>query len=127
VRAFYARQKVKLPLIATIIRTLIFVVLATVFYKRAGGVGIAAIDSFSVTIEAIILFVALAPYISQKRRIAFTAVKSILGSIAFIGVVLLVFNFFHIHPLAQLSVALLLGTGVYIIFIIEEIRLLSKI
>lgn len=127
VRAFYAQQKVKIPLMATLVRTIVFVILGSALYKSAGAVGIAAIDSFSVIVEAVILFFLLLPYISQKLSIGWTVVKSVVGGAVALGVVLAVLSVLHIPLIIQISVALLLATGVYFFFIIQEVKLLVKL
>lgn len=127
VRAFYARQVAIVPLIATLIRTIIFVVLGVIFYRSTGAVGIAAIDSFSVSVEALILFIMLLPFIRQKLILAKTFGKSILGGLAALLIALIILFYLQVPILIQVSLAVLLATGVYILFIFKEIKLLVKL
>lgn len=127
VRAFYARQVAIVPLIATLIRTIIFVVLGIMFYRSTGAVGIAAIDSFSVSVEALILFIMLLPFIRQKLILAKTFGKSILGGLTALSIALIILFYLQVPILIQVSLAVLLATGVYVLFIFKEIKLLVKL
>lgn len=127
VRAFYARQIATVPLIATLIRTVIFIVLGVMFYKSSGAVGIAAIDSFSVSVEAGILFIMLLPLIRQKLAVAKTFGRSILGGIAGLSVAGIILFYLQVPILIQISLVVLLATGVYLLFIIKEVKLLIKL
>lgn len=127
VRAFYARQEATIPLLATLLRTVIFVVLGVIFYKSTGAPGIAAIDSFSVTIEAVVLFIVLLPFIRQKLILARTFGKSILGGLGALSSGWLVMSYLQVPVLIQLSIAILAATGVYLLFIFKEAKLLIKL
>ena len=127
VRAFYARQTAAVPLLATFIRTVIFVVLGVIFYKSTGAVGIAAIDSFSISVEALVLFIVLFPFIRQKLMIAKTFGKAILGGLAAFSIASILMFYLQVPILIQVSMAVLVATGIYTLFIIKEIKLLVKL
>lgn len=127
VRAFYARQDAKVPLLATFLRTIIFIALGTVFYKSAGAVGIAAIDSFSVAVEVVVLFILLLPLIHPKPEIAKTLGRSIFGGMVALFVAEIILIYFHVPLLIQVSLTLLLATGVYVLFVVKEVKLLVKL
>jgi len=127
VRAFYARQEAVVPLYATFFRTVVFIVLGVLFYQRTGAVGIAAIDTLAVTFEVIILFIWLLPLIQQKTKIVHTFGRAILGSLIGLFIAWSILSFLQVPPLVQISIALLLATGVYTIFILKEVRLLIKL
>lgn len=55
VRAFYARQEATVPLTATFVRAIIFIVLAFISYKTYGPIGLALADTIAVTVETFIL------------------------------------------------------------------------
>lgn len=55
IRAFYARKDANTPLIATLIRTVIFISLAFFSYRAYGPVGLALADTLAVTVETVIL------------------------------------------------------------------------
>ena len=127
VRAFYARQVAMMPLLATLIRTVIFIVLGIIFYKTTGAVGIAAIDSLSVSVEAGILFIMLLPFIRQKLLVAKTFGKSILGGFAALSAGLIILFYLQVPILIQVSIAVLFATGIYLLFVIKEVKLLIKL
>ncbi len=127
VRAFYARQEAQWPLFATLIRTIVFIVLAAIFYKTTGATGIAAIDSISVTIEAIILFTILLPFIHQKLRLAKTFGRSIIGGILAVFVANFILTYLKVPALIQISIAIVAATGIYMAFVTHEIKSLIKL
>lgn len=127
VRAFYARQQVKVPFFATLLRAVLFGVLGLIYYPTTGAVGIAAVDSFSITIEALILFLLLLPSISQKKAIFWTVCKALAGGATAYFVVQSVFIAIPESSFVQIGIALVLATGVYLLFVLKEIRLLVKL
>ncbi len=127
VRAFYAKQKAIVPLLATLLRTILFVILGVLLYKKAGAVGIAAIDSFTVAVEAGFLFILLIPFIHQKIKIIQTFSKSILGGGAAALIIWLTLTYLHIPLLIQVSVAAIFATTVYTLFVIREIKMFVKL
>jgi putative peptidoglycan lipid II flippase len=127
VRAFYAKQEATIPLYATALRTFLFVILGVYFYKSTGVVGIAAIDSITVAIEAIFLFILLLPLIAEKTKIAQTLGKSIAGSLASIGIIWTILTYLHVPVLIQISIALVLATILYTLFVVKEVKLFAKL
>lgn len=127
VRAYYARQEAKVPLLATLLRTIIFVLLGLIFYKSTGAVGIAAIDSFSLSVEAGVLFIMLLPYIQQKLILAKTFARSILGGLIALLAAALVLNYLQVPVLVQVGLAVAVATGIYVLFVIREIKMLVKL
>lgn len=126
VRAYYAQQKPMIPLVTTLLRTIVFVVLGIIFYARAGAVGIAAIDSVSVALQVGVLFALLMPLMREPKKIIKTAGRSIIGGALAFGVTWTALLPLNIPQLVQLGIALLLGTGVYALFVTKEARVLLK-
>ncbi len=127
VRAFYARQEAKVPLIGTFLRTVVFIVLGVLFYKSKGAVGIALIDSIAVTVEVIYLFIVLLPYINEKLKLAKTLGRSILGGVVSFLAASIILNFLKVPLLFQLILAILVATGIYIVFVVKEVKMLVKL
>lgn len=127
VRAFYARQIPTIPLYATLVRTIVFIILGAIFYKSSGAVGIAAIDSFSIAIEAMILFIFLLPLIHQKIKIIHTIGRSILGSVVGLAIIWAVFSYLHVPMLIQISIGITFAVAAYLVFVIKEVKLLIKL
>jgi putative peptidoglycan lipid II flippase len=127
IRAFYAKQKALVPLYATLLRTVIFIVLGVALYQRTGAVGIAAIDSLTVAIEVIFLFVFLWPSIYQKMQIAQTTLRSILGCLLGIVIIWATFSFLHIPLLIQVTIASILAVVTYALFVIREAKMFIKL
>jgi len=127
VRAFYAKQQALIPLYTTAVRTVIFVALGYFFYQKVGAVGIAAIDSITVAIETGLLFILLMPSIFEKLKILKTLGKSIVAGVVAIVVIWAIFSFLHVPQLIQISVAVIVATGIYALFVTREVKLLVKL
>jgi len=127
VRAFYAKQKAVIPLLATLVRTIAFIVLGYLFYKRAGAVGIAVIDSITVAIETGILLILLMPEIYQKIKIVHTFGRSIMGSLVGLVIIWATLTFLQVPQIVQVGIAAIVATGVYTLFVIKEVKILIKL
>lgn len=127
VRAFYARQSARWPLIATLLRTVIFAVLGVSLYRSTGAIGIAAIDSFSVAVETVFLLIVLFPLIHKKLILAKTFGKALLGGALALVLGELVLIYLQVPILLQISLAIILATGIYLAFIVKEVKLLVKL
>jgi putative peptidoglycan lipid II flippase len=127
VRAFYAKQNAMVPLYATLVRAVVFVILGVLFYQKSGAVGIAAIDSIAVTVEAVLLFIILSPNRAEGLSIAKTMGKSIIGSIGVIALSLLVFSVPILPVIVQIGATSLLAIAAYALFAKEELKLLIKL
>ncbi len=127
VRAFYAKQQAVIPFYATLLRTVVFIILGVLLYERTGAVGIAAIDSLTVAIETAFLFVMLLPFLTGKVKIAQTLGRSLLGSVAAILIIWAIMTFLQIPILVQVSIAVIAATGVYSLFVFREAKMLVKL
>lgn len=127
VRAFYARQQAIIPMYATLIRTVLFIVFGVMVYRQAGAVGIAAIDSITVAIEAIVLLILLWPTLTNKFEIAKTLGRSVAGSAVGIAVIWGIFLYFHVPVVVQITTAIIAATAVYVVFVIKEVKLLIRL
>ncbi len=127
VRVFYAKQNAMIPMYATLARTIVFIILGIIFYQSTGAVGIAAIDSVAVTVEVVILFILLLPFMNHKSTIAATLGRSIVGGGIAIGLSLLIFRLPAIPVFVNIGASVIGATFVYAIFVKEELRLLFKL
>lgn len=127
VRVYYAKQQAMIPLFATLLRTILFIILGVALYQRTGVVGIAAIDSITIAVETIFLFILLLPSIPQKIKIVQTFGRSIMGSVAMIGIFWVTLSFLHVPILMQISIAAVVATAVYTLFVLKEMKLFMKL
>lgn len=122
VRAYYARQNAMVPLYTTLLRTIVFIILGVALYRGTGAVGLAAIDSLTVAIQAVILLVLLLPLIHKPAMIIQTLGRSTIGGVLGFAAVWATLAFLHVPQIFQLGTALLLGTGIYVLFVRKEMK-----
>lgn len=127
VRAFYARQEAKVPLVATFLRTVVFIVLGVLFYKSTGAVGIALIDSIAVTFEVVYLFIVLMPYINEKLKLIKTFGKSVAGGVVAFFVANMILNYLLVPILFQIGIAIAIATAIYLLFVVKEVKMLVEL
>lgn len=127
VRAFYAKQQAIVPLYATLLRTVLFVVLGALFYRQTGVVGIAVIDSVSIAIEAVFLLYLLWPILVRKIDIAHTTLRSLTGSAIATGIIWAILTYLAVPWVVQVAIGLIAATAVYVFFVIKEVRLLVRL
>ena len=127
IRAFYARQNAKLPLIATFIRTVVFLVIAFYFSSKTGAFGLAIADTIAVTVEVVILLVLLYRIMPTILHISDTLVRSILGSVVSAGVLLIGISFLPFAPLVSMLISLTLASCLYLLFVMKEVRILMRL
>jgi len=127
VRAFYAKQQAVVPMYATLIRTVLFIVFGVLLYEQTGAVGIAAIDSITVAIEAILLLALLWPSLSHKFEMAQTLGRSIAGSVVGVGIMWMIFSYFHVPIIVQIATAIIAAIIVYVGFVLKEVKLLVRL
>jgi len=115
------------PLYATLLRTVLFVVLGALFYRQTGVVGIAVIDSVTVAIEAGFLLILLWPILVKKIDIVHTTLRSLAGSIVAVGIIWAILTYLAVPWLAQVTIGLIAAAAVYVFFVIKEVRLLVRL
>lgn len=126
--SFYAKQNAILPLIATFIRMVAFLVMAGLTFKTFGAFGLALADSITITIELLILFYYLHRSIPGILNGLLKSILRFGGGIALSSIlVLLVFYYIPLPNLPKAILALLLATLIYIPFIKKELTLLLKL
>ena len=127
-RSFYAFQNAILPLVATGIRTVIFLVLAILTFETFGVFGIALIDSIAVTVEVLILIFYLQKFLpSILSSLIKTSLRIGVGLILSIIVIIAVFYLAPLPNLLKAILALILATLFYLPFIGKEVKLFLKL
>lgn len=127
VRAFYARQEAAIPLYATLLRTTLFVGLGAIFYRQTGVVGLAAIDSLTVAIEAVYLLVLLWPVLIEKKEIFSSFARGMAGSFAAGAIAWFAVMVLQTHWVIQIGVAVLIATAAYALFVVKEAKMVMKL
>ena len=146
-RSFYAQQDAKIPLYASALSAALYTVFGIILMKPFGAAGISLGDSFSFTIEALLLLGILnyrmrstaveGKSFWERIRISFnsislangTLLRTLIGSIV-IAAVLVVFQLFvgkHLGHLLNGASSILLGVLVILPFIWVEIRQLFQL
>lgn len=125
VRAFYAQKNATLPLLATAARTIVFLILAVITFRSYGATGIAVVDSISVTIEVAILLYFLAKFKNKILQFGDTLIRTAIGGLVSGALVLVIIKLSPPTLLATI-IAILIGGGVYLLFIAKDLKLLYK-
>jgi putative peptidoglycan lipid II flippase len=126
-RGFYAKQDAKIPLVATVLRAVIFIVLALIMFESYGVVGLALADSISVSIEVLLLFVLLGRNFPGIYKIGDTIMRTILGCVAAGVVMFILSQYIPGPPLITTILGLIISSLVYLLFIKKELKILVKI
>lgn len=126
--SFYAKQNALIPLTATFIRTVIFLVLAVLTFATFGAFGLALMDSITVTIEVLILVYYLHKSLPNILNSLFkSSLRFGSGLIISVVVVLAVLYLAPLPGLLKTILALILSTIIYLPFIKKELALLLKL
>jgi putative peptidoglycan lipid II flippase len=126
-RAFYAQQNALIPLGASFLASLTFVVLAVAFGFSVGAAGIALANGLAFTGEALLLW-----YLLNRRFTGVTAVRSTLIRVIPVALLggLVAFGLLQLSlPIPNLILGVLaLGVGGLVVlpFILPELKLLLK-
>jgi putative peptidoglycan lipid II flippase len=129
VRAFYAKQNARIPMIVSGSGLVIYLILATLLVKSMAASGIALANSISYSIQAVILVVLLSRTLPDRFRLGGTFLRSILSGLAGGVCAWLIFSVLPIPlPVLVLSLGgMLLGAIIAIVPILPEIRLLFNL
>lgn len=126
--SFYARQRAVIPLVATFIRTVIFLLLSVITFKTFGAFGLALVDSITVTLEVVILVYYLHKSLPGiLSNVLKSSLRYGIGLVISILVVLAILSFAPLPSLPKAILAILLASIVYIPFIRKELALLLKL
>jgi putative peptidoglycan lipid II flippase len=125
-RGFYAQQNAVTPLWTSALMAVIFTLLALVFARSLGAVGIALANSVAFTFEALLLWFLHNRSFPGVMRVGSTLLRALLGSaVAGLGV-----YFLMQLPFSSILVALgalVIGSLIALPFIWPEVRVLIKL
>ncbi|MBS1250112.1 MAG: putative lipid II flippase MurJ [Chloroflexi bacterium] len=132
-RAFYAQQKALIPLLATVLSTLTFLLFGILLAPRLGAPGIGLANSIAFSLEALVLLMLLHRSLPQGLQLNSTITRTIAGTGLGGG---LSYFLLHTFPIQALSLPLeilatlgilLVGGGVVLPFIWREMKALSRL
>lgn len=86
VRSFYALQKPKFPLIGAVATLIVFILLGLVLSPAFQAQGIAAANTLSYSLQAVLLLVVLNPHLASKLKLSKSFLRGILGALVGGGV-----------------------------------------
>jgi putative peptidoglycan lipid II flippase len=128
VRAFYARQNARTPMVAALLTLLTFVILAVVLVQRLGVYGIGLANSAAYSGEALLLWYLLSRRFPGVFRIERTLLRAILAGLLGGALVYgLMQVTLPVPRILQALAALAAGAGLAIPFIWSELKLLIKL
>ncbi len=81
VRSFYAMQKPKYPLIGAVSTLILFIIFSLILSPIFQVSGIAAANTLSYSLQAVLLLVLLTPYLVSKLKLTKSLVRGILGAV----------------------------------------------
>lgn len=126
-RAFYAKQDSKTPFIITLVRMILYILIAITLFNPFGAVGLALADSITVSLEVIVLLVLLAKtmpgLLEMGDMLKRVALACIVSALVFYGVIYLL----PIPSVLAALIGLALATLSAAIFIKKEIRMLLRL
>jgi putative peptidoglycan lipid II flippase len=128
-RGFYARQDAKMPLIASGLTLVVFVVLSIILVIPFGVVGIALANSLAYTGEAVFLLFLLNRQLPDKLVVGSSLVRALVAGLVGGGLTYLVLYVIPL-PLPQIVLAVIaMGIGALgsAVFVWKEIRLLVRL
>ncbi|MEA2007576.1 MAG: murein biosynthesis integral membrane protein MurJ [Chloroflexota bacterium] len=132
-RTFYAQQKVLVPLLATILSTITFLIVGVILSPRLGAPGIGLANSLAFSLEAVLLLILLYRSLPQGLQITSTLTRTLVGTGLGGGVSYILL---HYLPVGNLSMpldvlftisALLAGVAVVAPFVWREVKALLSL
>lgn len=126
-RAFYARQDAKTPFIVTFIRMALFIILSVFFFRQTGVIGLALIDSLTITVEVGLLLLILARTFPQILHLHQTLIRAFIGCLVAISIFSFIFYLLPLPILPASFIALLLAGALALFFIRNELRMLFRL
>lgn len=126
-RAFYAQKDAIIPLLASGVTVICFILSGGLLSRSSGAPGIALANSLSFTIEAALLFFLLSTRKSVHIKIKNTLARAILGAgMGLLGVGLMM-HFITFKPWVVSIMAMILAVGFALPFIWKEARMVVRL
>jgi putative peptidoglycan lipid II flippase len=126
-RSFYAQQEARLPLLASGLNLVVFVLLAALALRILGAPGIALAISISFTLEALFLLFLLQRRLPARLSVVESLARTLLAAAAGGGLVFLLMAAIPIPPLPLSIAAMAVGGVAFLPFVWREVRFLSNL
>ncbi len=126
-RAFYARHNPRTPLLAALLRTVLFVGLATVLFRALGSAGIGLSNSVAFTLEAALLVFLLSRRFRLLPELARPVLRTVLGAGAGGAAAFAALQLLAARPLAAGLASAAVGLLVALPFIWPELRQATRL
>jgi putative peptidoglycan lipid II flippase len=126
-RAFYARQNAKTPMLAAVLRTVLFLLLAVVLYRLLGSSGIGLSNSLAFTVEAVLLLALLTPQFRALPSLARPALRSALAAAVAAGLSFVVLQALRAFPLVGGCLGVVVGAAGALPFLWPDLRDLARL
>ncbi|OGE26691.1 murein biosynthesis integral membrane protein MurJ [Candidatus Daviesbacteria bacterium RIFCSPHIGHO2_02_FULL_39_12] len=126
-RAFYAKQDARTPFIITLIRMILYILIAVVLFNPLGAIGLALADSITVSLEVVILLFLLAKTMPGLLNLGDTIKRVALACIVSVLIFYAVVNQLPIPKVFSASLGLLIAGASSWFFIKREIKMLLKL
>ena len=127
VRSFYAQQEARIPLLASGLNLLAYVLLAALLFGPLGAAGIALANTLAFAGEALLLILWLDRRVPGKFRLGSTVLRAVAGSAAAGGIAWLAMNSLAVPAVLLAAAGLGLGALVMLPFVWKEMRLLIRL
>jgi putative peptidoglycan lipid II flippase len=126
-RAFYAQKEAVIPLLASGVTVVVFIICGNLFAQPYSAPGIALANTISFTVEALLLFFLLASKKSIKIEIKGTIIRALLSAVVGFGLVWLALQYIPFKPWLLSIVAMALAVAAALPFIWKEARMIIRL
>lgn len=129
VRAFYAKQNAKVPMVTSGLGLVVYIGLAVLFLNPFGAGGISLANSISYSVQGLLLFVILSRGLVEKFQLSGTFTRAVISGVIGGICLLLIISVlpFSISPLILSVGGMILAALVAAIPIWREIRVLMRL
>lgn len=126
-RAFYSQKNAHTPLIATGVRTVLFLLLAVYLVNPFNAVGLALADSITISVEVLILVLLMKKKFPGFLKIRNTLIKVLLGSLVSASLFYVIMSLSPLPHIANVIIAVMASGLVGLIFIRQELKTLLRL
>lgn len=126
-RAFYAKQDARTPFIITLVRMILYILLAVALFNPLGVIGLALADSITVAIEVVVLLYFLNKTMPGILKLGGTLKRIVLAATSSLAIFYLSINLLPFPELFSGLLSVLIAGTVSCLFIRKEIKMLIKL
>lgn len=127
IRAYYAYQDSRTPLIATFTRMVMFVVLAIGSFAYLGAPGLAMVDSITVTFEVVLLFFLLVRIHPVLLKIRSTIMRTVTACVACILVMYSVIALSPFNEIYSVVIACIVSLMLGLAIVYKDVKLMIRL